>query len=358
MVGHMRALVLAVVVACVANPPPQNTPGPPGTWTCRQIIEHCDSTCGTGICLNACTNQGNPTGAQLHAALIQCAAANRCFDNNCTRALCGPQVDACAADNGGMPVLASNAPPGGPPPGGNGNAPNGNAPNGNAPNGNAPNGNAPNGNAPNGNAPNGNAPNGNAPNGNAPNGNAPNGQLANARPNPPPDSHPPPDPHAHPQPDHSQPDPHAHPAPDPHPQPAGPPVATGDVTGDWSFGAKTVLGTPDGKTGAPRPGSGSGGILRLTNDGRFERATSVEASDGKCKTLTFGYAVGAWKLDGDTLVLSEKQAFASFRDSCHKTKNFDREDTTKTDRRKVRVNDKHEIEVTDDAGELQSYRRK
>jgi hypothetical protein len=225
------------------------------------------------MCLEACSNQGSQQGGSLHAALIQCAAANRCYDDRCTRAVCGPQVDACLADTGGMPPLA--------------------------------------------------------------------------KPSPQPDQAAPlvatPPPH------------HQDPAPEPKPETPAPSAAA--LTGDWSYGAKTAIGAPDPKTGARRPGTGSGGTLTLNSDGRFERATNVEATAGKCKTETFSYAVGAWKLDGATLVLSIKQANASFRDSCHKDKAFDREDTAKDEHRAVRMNDPHELAITDDAGELQSYRK-
>ena len=305
--------LLALLVACVANPPPQNTPGPPGTWTCKQVVESCDSQCSTGICLNACTNQGSPEGARLHAQLIQCAAANRCVDDNCTRAVCNGEVRACVADAGGMPPLPPPRDPNQPDPNQDPNA---------------------------------------RPD---PNPRPDPTPRPNPDPRPDPNPHPRPDPNAHPNP---HPDPHPDPNPRPDPHPTGKAPTTAEVTGDWSYGTKSVLGTPDKKSGAPRPGTGAGGELHLSSDGRFERATSVEATQGKCKTLTFGYAIGAWKLDGSTLVLNEKQTFASFRDSCDKAKNFDREDTPKTDRREVRMNDKHDLEVTDDTGDLQSYRKK
>ena len=130
-----------------------------------------------------------------------------------------------------------------------------------------------------------------------------------------------------------------------------------DVTGEWSFGAKTAVGELDPKSGARRPGTGAGGVLHLDGDGRFERATAKEHSEGKCKIIDFTYAVGAWKLDGATLVLSEKQAALALRDSCHKAKNFDRADTAKDDRREVHVNDKHELEV-DESGDVVTYHRK
>ena len=278
------AMLVAMLAACGASPPPRDQPGPPGTWTCKQIVESCDQMCRTGMCLQACSNEGNQEGGSLHAALIQCAAANRCYDNRCTQALCGPQVDACLADGGGMPALASR--PGGPP------------------------------------------------------------------------TQPPlRDQQAPPL--VSTPPPHEDSTPPPDPAKTDTPAPTSAaLTGDWSYGAKTAIGAPDPKTGAKRPGTGSGGTLKLNSDGRFERATNIEATAGKCKTETFSYAVGAWKLDGATLVLSIKQADASFRDSCHKDKAFDREETAKDEHRAIRMTDPHELEITDDAGELQSYRKK
>jgi len=285
-VAPRTCVVVVVVAACNASSPQPNQPGPPGTWTCKQIVESCDSMCRTGMCLQACSNEGSQDGGSLHAALIQCAAANRCYDDGCTRARCGPQVDACLSDNGGLPPIATTSGPHPPPP-------------------------------------------------------------HDDREGPPP---PPPPPH----------DEHVEQKQQPPPDdkvdvPA--PTATA-ITGEWSYGAKTAIGSADPKTGARKPGTGSGGVLRLTGDGRFERATNVEASSGKCKTSDFHYAVGAWKLDGATLVLSVKQAEVSFRDSCNKTKNFDREDVAKDEHRAIRMSDAKELAVTDDAGELQSYRKK
>jgi hypothetical protein len=285
MVRRMRLVAVAVLAACGANSPQANPPGPPGTWTCHQIVESCDSMCRTGMCLQACSNQGSQEGGSLHAALIQCAAANRCYDDGCTKALCGPQVDACLADNGGLPPIATTNGPTPPPP------------------------------------------------------------PHDEREGPPP---PPPPPHEDVVEKHDD-------KPPPHDDGAALTMAA--VTGEWSYGAKTAVGAPDPKTGARRPGTGSGGTLRLNNDGRFERATNVEAKQGACKTEDFHYAVGAWKLDGATLVLAVKQAEASFRDSCHKAKDFDREDAAKDERRSIRMADPKELEVTDDAGELQSYRK-
>lgn len=279
---------VAVLGACGANSPRPDPPGPPGTWTCRQIIESCDSMCRTGMCLQACSNEGNQEGGALHAALIQCAAANRCYDDNCTRALCGPQSDACLADNGGLPPIATTGGPQPPPP-------------------------------------------------------PRDDRESPALPPPPP----------HEELAEKRDDKH-----DDKPAPEVPAPTAAAITGDWSYGAKTAIGTPDPKTGARRPGSGSGGRLRLTSDGRFERATNVEAKQGACKTEEFHYAVGAWKLEGATLALSVKQANASFRDSCHKAKDFDREEPVKDEHRAIRMTDPKELEVTDDAGELQSYRKR
>ena len=285
MVQRMRLLVaVAVLAACGANSPQPNPPGPPGTWTCHQIIESCDSMCRTGLCLQACSNEGSQEGGALHAALIQCAAANRCYDEGCTRARCGAESDACLADNGGLPPIATTSGPQPPPP-------------------------------------------------------------PDPREGPPP---PPPPPH--------EPIIEKHDDKPPPPAEAAPTAAA--ITGDWSYGAKTAIGAPDPKTGARRPGTGSGGTLRLTSDGRFERATNVEAKQGACTTEELHFAMGAWKLEGATLVLSVKQANASFRDSCHKAKDYDREDAAKDERRAIRMTDPKELEITDDAGELQSYRKR
>src|SRR6185312_4799720 len=202
-------VAVAVLSACGANSPRPDPPGPPGTWTCHQIVESCDSMCRTGMCLQACSNQGSQEGGALHAALIQCAAANRCYDDGCTRALCGPQTDACLADNGGLPPIATTSGPQPPPPHDDREM-----------------------------------------------------------------TAPPPPPH-----DDREAPPHdtktETAAPPPHDD--GPALTMAAVTGEWSYGAKTAVGAPDPKTGARKPGTGSGGTLRLNSDGRFERATNVEA---------------------------------------------------------------------------------
>lgn len=279
----MRLAAMVLIVACGASTPPRDQPGPPGTWTCKQIVESCDSMCRTGMCLSVCSNQGSQEGGSQHAAMIQCAAANRCYDDGCTRARCPSQVDACLGD--GMPVLEARG--------------------------------------------------------------GPQSQL---------------------QPPHDQAPPfvpvetitvgpHRDDLPqEPPKSEIAAPTSTA-LTGDWSYGAKTAIGAPDLKTGARKPGTGSGGMLHLASDGRFERAINVEATAGTCKTETLAYAVGAWKLDGATLVLSIKQASSAFRDSCHKAKDFAHDDPAKDERRAVRMTDPHELEITDDAGELQSYRK-
>jgi hypothetical protein len=275
----MRLVAVVLIAACVAPSAPRDRPGPPGTWTCKQIVESCDSMCRTGMCLSVCSNYGSQEGGSQHAALIQCAAANRCYDDRCTRALCGPQVDACIGD--GMPALETRGGPQSPP-------------------------------------------------------------------QPPHDQAPP----LVPTEQH-----HDDPPPEPPAKSDVPAPTSAALTGDWSYGAKTAIAAPDPKTGARKPGIGSGGSLRLNSDGRFERATNVEATEGKCKTESFAYAVGAWKLDGATLVLSVKQASSALRDGCHKAKDFDHEDPAKDERRAIRMTDPHELEITDDAGELQSYRK-
>ncbi|HEY0254843.1 MAG TPA: hypothetical protein VGC41_25130, partial [Kofleriaceae bacterium] len=77
-----------------------------------------------------------------------------------------------------------------------------------------------------------------------------------------------------------------------------------------------------------------------------------------CKTETFTYAIGAWKLDGATLVLSIKEAATSFRDACKKANNYEREAEGRDERRAVRMPSDKELAITDDAGELQSYRKR
>jgi hypothetical protein len=280
------SVVAAFVCACIVNPQPQHTAGAPGTWTCKQVIEECDSTCQTGMCLNACTNQGDPEAQLLHSRLLECTARNNCYENACVEQLCGMEVNACRTQG-----VAQAAPPPQqqqqrPPP-----------------------------------------------------------QQQELAP-PPYDDHVPEAPHQTPV---------AH-APPPPPPPAAKPLAMADVTGEWSFGAKTAIGAIDPKTGARKPGTGAGGVLHLDGDGRFELATAVEKVDGKCKRMTFTYAVGAWKLDGPMLVLSAKQAASAFRDSCKKASNYDRTEDATTERRELHLDGK-ELSVTDANGDVLRYKK-
>ncbi|MEO6774605.1 MAG: hypothetical protein ABI467_16600 [Kofleriaceae bacterium] len=274
-------VVAGVVAGCGASSPPANPPGPQGTWTCHQIVESCDLMCRTGMCLQACSNEGSPEGGSLHAALIQCAATHRCYDDGCKHALCGPEVEACLTDHEGLPPIATTSGPHPPPPHDDREAPH---------------------------------------------------------------------------------DREALPPPSPHDDPAreaAPELPTrAGVTGAWSYGSPTAVGAPSPGTGERQPGTGSGGTLRLASDGRFERATNVETQQGACKTEDLHLVAGTWKLEGTTLALSIEHAVASFRDRCHPANDFDRAGPAKQEHRAIRMTGPDELELTDDAGELQSYRKR
>jgi hypothetical protein len=83
--------------------------GPPGTWTCKQIIDECDSMCSTGMCIQACSRQGTPEAYAQHEALIACASANYCTENTCVAARCPSELGACQG-------VAAQPPPPPPPP--------------------------------------------------------------------------------------------------------------------------------------------------------------------------------------------------------------------------------------------------
>lgn len=263
MVPAVRVALVLCFAACVVNQPTRDQPGPTGTWTCKQIVESCDSTCRTGRCLSDCSYQGSQQGGSLHATLIQCAAANRCHEENCTRAMCGPQVDACINDNSALPPIATrptnvqpeqdrSAPP-----------------------------------------------------------------LVSVAPHEQADAAPPPQ----------------------QDEPRVTPPKPDALTGNWSYGGKT----------------GNRGTMKLDSDGRFERAITI-ATAGTCKTETTATAIGAWKLEGDQLTLSVKEARAVLHDACKKANDYDREEAATNEVHKIRMASPKELLITDAAGELQSYR--
>lgn len=86
---------IAQVQNAVAPPPPSEATG---VLTCSEIVTKCDATCSDPLCIQACTQQGTPTGAQLHANAVACAQQNACTDEACIRDKCPNETSACEAD--------------------------------------------------------------------------------------------------------------------------------------------------------------------------------------------------------------------------------------------------------------------
>lgn len=117
----LRTLAIGLVcwVGCInqvqnaMNPPPSGG-GNGGTLTCAQIVETCDSTCTQPLCLHGCTSNGTPDAQQKHDALLSCGERNSCTDEDCIRASCPTEVDACQGTP--APTGPANPPPAAPDP--------------------------------------------------------------------------------------------------------------------------------------------------------------------------------------------------------------------------------------------------
>ena len=90
-------LIVAGLFGCInqaagiVNPPPESG----GTLTCREIVETCDSACTDPLCLHGCTNQGTADAQGQHDALLSCGERNGCTDEECMRANCMGEFEAC-----------------------------------------------------------------------------------------------------------------------------------------------------------------------------------------------------------------------------------------------------------------------
>ena len=93
-----RILLALTLVGCVNQAKQAVSPDPPegtGSLSCREIVEQCDSTCGDPFCLNRCTGQGTQEGAGKHATLLDCGQRHSCTDEECMKASCPNEIDAC-----------------------------------------------------------------------------------------------------------------------------------------------------------------------------------------------------------------------------------------------------------------------
>jgi hypothetical protein len=79
--------------ASIVNPP-QGDGG--GALTCREIVETCDSQCTDPLCLHGCTGQGTAEAQQQHDTLLSCGERNACTDEECMRASCMAEFEACS----------------------------------------------------------------------------------------------------------------------------------------------------------------------------------------------------------------------------------------------------------------------
>ena len=102
----IRALACVVLVgawgACISSitgtqqrPEVKDTGG---TWTCKQIVEACDKACTAPACLDECTAHGTPDAQAQHNAAISCGQKNFCMNEDCMRASCQAEMDACAPE--------------------------------------------------------------------------------------------------------------------------------------------------------------------------------------------------------------------------------------------------------------------
>ncbi len=112
----MLRLALLLLTACVINvpgltPPPPQVATTGGTEQCRGIMETCDNTCQTPDCLSACTARGTPEAQRMHSALIGCGQRNFCVNEDCMRANCTPEIDACMADVAAAPPSSTDPQP-------------------------------------------------------------------------------------------------------------------------------------------------------------------------------------------------------------------------------------------------------
>jgi hypothetical protein len=100
--GPKAALAFVVTLACgcMLKMPGSSTPPVTsgGTERCREIMETCDNSCQSPDCLQSCTERGTPDAQQLHSAVVSCGQRNFCTSEDCMRASCSGEVDACQAD--------------------------------------------------------------------------------------------------------------------------------------------------------------------------------------------------------------------------------------------------------------------
>lgn len=111
----MRLLLALAVTGCIAQAraslDPPATGG--GTLSCRQIAEQCDAQCTNPMCVRACGNQGTAEAAAQHNAVVDCAQANSCTDQECLETKCASEYQTCRGPEpeGGEAVPNPSEPP-------------------------------------------------------------------------------------------------------------------------------------------------------------------------------------------------------------------------------------------------------
>jgi len=90
-------LALSLCAGCMKQAKEIVAPEPEGggTLTCAEIVQQCDANCGDPLCLHQCTSQGNQDGQGKHAALLDCGSQHHCADEDCMRASCPGEIEAC-----------------------------------------------------------------------------------------------------------------------------------------------------------------------------------------------------------------------------------------------------------------------
>jgi hypothetical protein len=95
-----HAIAALLLIGCVKQAQQVMGPDPDatGAFSCREIVESCDSECTDPICVNKCTEQGTREAQPQHAALVDCAQRNSCMDRNCMEANCPQEIQTCMGE--------------------------------------------------------------------------------------------------------------------------------------------------------------------------------------------------------------------------------------------------------------------
>jgi hypothetical protein len=95
-----HAFAALLLIGCVKQAQQVMGPDPDatGAFSCREIVESCDSECTDPICVNKCTEQGTREAQPQHAALVDCAQRNSCMDRNCMEANCPQEIQTCMGE--------------------------------------------------------------------------------------------------------------------------------------------------------------------------------------------------------------------------------------------------------------------